>query len=469
MIKLRQSILSLILVPLLVYRGNAQESFLKTFKFEYKHYFQASWLGDNGEIVIGALCAKDSGQGTSNVLLMLDSHGELTGDTEYIESPYSFTGIKRIPEFSNRLLVCGRGLGNRSWLTTFSQENKLLFDSNYGLAGNEFGWMKEVYYSPTQNEIFTIGGARPSVYRNQDDWGILIQRFRPDGTRIFKNILMDTGNYKLPNWFSYSNSNTHTYTVISHDHSKPSSLRSVILDSLGNKLSVNVVLENVSMSGPILRLANDHYVIFKSSTSGFNDTLFAVELSANGEFISSKIAYKGVSLPGTYQGAGCIMKDSGYLFTYSEDMIRTDKNFNVLWRKTIPKIASMIVYQGYCTKDGGILLIGIGSIDSIYNARIIVVKLDSLGMLNPTGLKEMLTPVWRISANPVSNEIQIEGEIKGLRFTLIDFQGKIIVETANNKIDVSNLKEGVYSLLATGNGNENSFNSFGVRKVVILH
>lgn len=457
------------LVYSLTWHCNAQESFLKTFQFEYKHYYQDSWLGENGEIVIGAFCEKDSGWGNTNVLLRLNNHGELIGETDYSDWPYTFTGIKRLPEFGNRLLVCGGGLATRSWLTAFSAQNDLLFDSTYDLTGKEFGWVDEAYYSQSTNDYFSIGSARPHNYRNVGDLGILIQRFKTDGTRILKKIHMDTGNYKLPNWFNYYNPNSKQYVVISRDGdvSRPW-LKAVVLDSVGNHISTKLISPSVKLTGFVLRLPNNHSLIFTENTvANIIDTLYAMELSEEGEFVKSHVVYIGGAIPSAFDVAGSVLKDSGYLFAYGE-MIRTDKQFNILWRKPIPGVSSMRVGKVYETPDGGILLIGSGRMDTtVYPDRIIVLKLDSTGKLNPVGLREaIIEPEWQLSANPVSKELFIQGKVQRLKFTLIDSQGKRVLEEQGTRIDVSELRPGLYSIVAI---NEKDGAYCGIRKVVIVH
>lgn len=457
------------LVYSLTWHCNAQESFLKTFQFEYKHYYEASCLDENGEVIIGAYCEKDSGLGSTRVLLRLGTHGELATKTYYYESPYSFTGIRRLPEYGNRLLICGGGLATRSWLTAFSAQENLLFDSTYGLTGNEYGWIDKAYYSKSTNDFFSIGSARPNNYRNVSDLGILIQRFKTDGTRILKKIHMDTGNYKLPNWFNYYNPSTNQYIVISRDGrmSRPW-LKAVKLDSVGNLISIKLIRDSVNLTGFVLRLPNNHSLVFTENTVvGSIDTLYAIELSDEGEYVDTHIAYIGVTIPSAFDVAGCVMKDSGYLFAYGE-MIRTDKKFNILWRKPIPGVSSMRVGKVYETPDDGILLIGSGRMDTtVYPDRIIVLKLDSTGKLNPVGLREaIIEPEWQLLTNPVSNELIIQGNVQGLKFTLIDSQGKIVIEVQETRIDVSELKAGLYSLIAT----DLKGGSYpGMRKVIIIH
>jgi len=79
---------------------------------------------------------------------------------------------------------------------------------------------------------------------------------------------------------------------------------------------------------------------------------------------------------------------------------------------------------------------------------------NSYGLIS--GTDDFLYEMIRIYPNPVSNILYVEGITENVRFTIINYQGRIIQHKLlkGNRVDLSSLKEGIYLIkFETGSGN----------------
>lgn len=69
-----------------------------------------------------------------------------------------------------------------------------------------------------------------------------------------------------------------------------------------------------------------------------------------------------------------------------------------------------------------------------------------------TSTDDIPSAVLNVYPNPVSNVLNIEGDTEGT-YQLLDESGKLLIEQADNKMDVSELNSGIYFLMARGDDN----------------
>lgn len=225
-------------------------------------------------------------------------------------------------------------------------------------------------------------------------------------------------------------------------------------DKYGDTLWTKILSAiDYSVAYDVSAKADSHVIIsgYSNVNGGCSEPLLA-ELDENGnllwheEYTDGPCGWSHAVTPTTDGGYAVFGMDNSNFY-----LVNTDVNGNQDWYQKFDEMDSEFGYSVKQTSDGGFIMSGIGTDNG--NINIVLVKTGPDGTLSTANIASA-TDDLTIYPNPASNILYIDHKEKLLATGLYDVTGKLVSSYGDvNKIDVSGLAKGFYSLrLVTPSG-----------------
>ncbi len=281
-----------------------------------------------------------------------------------------------------------------------------------------------------------------------------------DSNRIFLNLMLDSSAYYV---FSYIFSGVKPRLLYKYDTLLNLIGTFIIPPNAMNFYSPIKFTDNeyftsgFTYPNPVVIPPYKKFAIIKSTIEGMllDSLQFGVVDSTNYPAFYDALCMQN----GYLYFAGSVYNSDNTLPPYGENhpsnlyIAKVDTNLNIVWEKLIGGDAYYSALNVISTSDGGILLMASRNIlnDNINNLDIRLVKLDSNGSVSWTQNIKAPTLKLLLYPNPATDKINIELSVHNQRITslnILDLQGKEVLKLESNsaqqKIDISNLSSGVY-------------------------